>query len=144
MAAVPSPAAPTRAPQVPGSRPSGRPDLRVVGPVRHTSRFALAFGLVTVLAVLGIVALHAMAAEAAFEAQVLEGEVAELSLRQEELSAAIAGLESPDRIRTVATEDLGMVRAEQPGYVVLDDTRLFDGPEGARLADSIERLLANR
>lgn len=137
MAAVPSPAAAQTAPapRRQPAPPSQRPDLRVVGPPRHTRRFVLALGVVVAAAIFGVVALHALAAQASFEAAELEAEVADLSARHEELTAEVARLESPDRIRDVATGELGMVSAERPGYVVLDGGPLFDGPGQPRLAD---------
>lgn len=143
MAAVPSPAAPSRLPAPRQEHsPRERPDLRVVGPPRHHARFAVAVGLVTALVVFGIVALHALAAEASFEARELEAEIAELSLRHEELSVDIARLSAPDRVREVAAEELGMVPAEQPAYLVLDGSYRYDGPAGPRLADPVEQLLS--
>lgn len=142
MAAVPSPAAPSSTAAPTGVDPSQtapdsgrRPELRLVGPPRHTSRFVLAVGVVTVLAVFGIVSLHALAAEAAFEARALESEVSDLSDRQDELTVEVARLESLERIREAAVSDLGMVPAEQPGYLVLDGSSSpLDGPVGSRLA----------
>lgn len=106
MAAVPSP------------RPSGAgesargPQLRVVDEPRHTSRYMLLLALVAVLGVTGIVSLNALAAEASFKARELEEDVAELSHRYDELTAEVAELESPERVRRVATSELGMVPAD--------------------------------
>jgi cell division protein FtsL len=71
--------------------------------------------------IFGIVTLSALAAENAFAARELQTEVDELSYRYDELTAEVAGLETPERIRQVAGSELGMVPAEQPGYLVLRD-----------------------
>lgn len=116
MAAVPSPR-----PSGVGERARG-PQLRVVDEPRHTSRYMLLLALVAVLGVTGIVSLNALAAEASFEAQELEDEVAELSHRYDELTAEVAQLESPERVRRVATSELGMVPAD-PVYLSPDGER---------------------
>lgn len=124
MAADPSPAAhrPGYAPTTPAGQPSQRPrpDLRVVGRPRHRGRYFALLSLVGAVGVFGVVSLHALAAEAAFEAQTLEAEVSELSMRYEELTAEVAALEAPERIRDVATEELGMVPVEEPAFLSLE------------------------
>jgi hypothetical protein len=47
--------------------------------------------------------------------------VTELRHRYEELTAEVARLESPARVRAIAEHDLGMVPAEQPAYLVVED-----------------------
>ena len=74
------------------------------------------------MAVFGSVSLNAMAAEQSFAAKELDAEVRELKLRTDELTVEIARLESPDRVRAVATKHLGMVTPTQPGYLVIDDS----------------------
>lgn len=135
MAAAPSPAAHVGAPPVAApARPAGRPNLRVVPSApRRTGPFVATLGILAALAVFGVVTLHALAAQAAFRASELDQEVVELELRQDELMAEVARLEAPDRIRQVAAAR-GMVAAEQPDYLVLDDRRLFDRAVDARMA----------
>lgn len=116
MAAVPSPR-PSGAGQ-----PARGPQLRVVDEPRHTRRYMLLLAVVAVLGVTGIVSLNALAAEASFKARELEEEVAELSHRYDDLTAEVAELESPERVRRVATSELGMVPAD-PIYL---------SPEGDR------------
>ncbi len=142
MAAVSSPTAASHLP-IPRPEPdrSRRPDLRVVGRPRHSTRYIAVLGLLGAAAVFGIVSLHALAAEAAFEAQALESEIAELSLRHGELTADVAALESPERIRAVATSDLGMVAAEEPAHVALEGQG-EEAPTETRLVDPVEQLLA--
>ena len=98
------------------------PRLRVVAPPRHVRRYVAALVLTAGVAIFGTVALNAMAADHAFEARALSDEVHELTLRSDELTVEIATLESPERILSVAVGDLGMVPAEQPGYLVVGVT----------------------
>lgn len=155
MAADPSPAAhrlapaPTAPAPTPGEQ--GRPDLRVVGRPRHRGRYLALLSLVGALGVFGVVSLHALAAEAAFEAQTLEAEVSELSMRYEELTADVAALESPERIREVATSELGMVPVEDPAFLSIDDvpsrTPVASGDASidgqAPLADPLKQFFAS-
>lgn len=108
---------PRRAPQ-PVSRPARRPHLRVVGEPRHGLRYVVAAVLAGGLGVFGVVGLHALAAEQSFAVRNLEREVADLSRSYDELTAEIAALESPQRVRQVALGQLGMVPAQQPGFLV--------------------------
>jgi len=102
------------------TRPGHRPDLRLVAAPRHTGRYLLLGVLLAAVAVFGTVSLGALAAESTFEAQGLDDEVDELSLRYDELTAEVARLESPEHVRGVARAELGMVPAEQPSYLVAE------------------------
>ncbi|MGH3665679.1 MAG: hypothetical protein ACRDU8_06270 [Egibacteraceae bacterium] len=113
------PAAPRRAPR---RAPTPRPQLRLVGTPRHARRHVVVMIALGAAAIFACVALNALAAEQAFAARELEGDVEELSLRYDELTMEVAKLESPARVRRVATDNLGMVQAQQPGYLVLDDS----------------------
>ena len=132
MAAVAPSTLPRPRPQ-PQPRPQ-RPDLRVVVPVRRRRRYAALLMVVAALGVFGVLTLNALAAESAFQAQRLEREVADLAVRYDELTAEVAALESPDRVQRIATEQLGMVPAEEPGYLVVEhrpgteDVALRDDP----------------
>ena len=99
--------------------PAPAPRLRVVAPPRHIRRYVAATVLAAGIAIFGTVALNAMAAEHAFAARALSDEVRELTLRSDELTVEIATLDSPERIKDVAVRELGMVPAEQPGYLVV-------------------------
>lgn len=99
---------------------AGRPHLWVVPPIRHPRRYLALLFVVAALGVFGVVSLNALAAESAFESRALEHEVAELTVRYDELTAEVATLEAPQRVQQVATRDLGMVPAQQPGFIVLD------------------------
>ena len=97
-----------------------RPHLRVVDEPRRTGRWLALLGMLAVAALVGIVSLSALSAEASYTASELEAEITELSYRYDELTAEVATLESPARIRQVAEQELGMVPSEQPAYLVLD------------------------
>lgn len=112
-AAFPSPSRP----QQPRAR---RPGLRVVEPPRRTGRFLVACLALLAVGVLTVVSLSALAAESAFAARELEQDIAELRARYDELTAEVAELESPDRIRAVAVSELGMVPASEPGYLLVE------------------------
>jgi cell division protein FtsL len=106
-------------------RPAPYPDLRVVTPVRHARRYVTILSVVAALGVFGVVSLNALAAESAFEAKTLESEVRDLSARYDELTAEVASLEAPDRVRRIAVERLGMVPVENPGVLTLEDAPPF-------------------
>ncbi|QBI18138.1 hypothetical protein ER308_00155 [Egibacter rhizosphaerae] len=109
-------------------RPEARPSLRVLERRRARGRGLTALAALALFGVFAIVGLHAMAAQASFEAQALEQEVAALSDEVDERSARVAALESPERLRTIAEEELGLVPAADQRYVELDP-RLDSLPE---------------
>lgn len=124
MAAAPSPAeVPTArpvAPRAPSRAAGERPVLRVVArPARRSKLLALT-ALLAVAGAFAVVALHALAAHASLEAEALEREVASLTDEADELAARVAALESPERVRAVAREELGMVPAEDARFVQVD------------------------
>jgi cell division protein FtsL len=127
---------------------AARPDLRVVPRRRRSGRYFAAMLLVGAVGVFGIVSLSALAAEAAFAARALEQEIDELSFRYDELTAEVASLESPARVREVATEQLGMVPAQQPAYLIAEgSTRSSrsdeDVPAGAsgQVTDPVKHVM---
>jgi cell division protein FtsL len=97
-----------------------RPQLRLVPPVSFTRRWLVLALLLAALGVFGMVSLYAAATQSAFRARELQQEVDDLSLRAEELRAEVATIESPANVRRVATEQLGMVPATDPAYLVAD------------------------
>lgn len=107
----PQPARPARAAQ---------PRLRVVAPPRRTKVLIAAIAWLALAGVFGVVALNAMAAENAFTARTLEAEVRDLAVQYDELTARVAALDAPDRVRAVAVGELGMVPAETPAFLVVD------------------------
>lgn len=78
------------------------------------------FATVLFSGILGIVALNALAAEASFQARALERDISDLTLRHDDLVAAVAQLESPNRVREVAVGQLGLMEPESPGFLVVD------------------------
>lgn len=129
------------------TRPTGpdRAELRVVPRRRRRGRLLALFVAAAAAGVFGVVTLNALAAESAFAARELEQQVEELGRRYDELTAEVAGLESPERVREVATSELGMVPAEEPDFLVADGGG-GDGPrrpavrDGA-VADPVKRVL---
>ncbi|CAN5527318.1 hypothetical protein BH23ACT7_BH23ACT7_05940 [soil metagenome] len=105
----------------PRPAPRTRPDLRVVPAPRHTGRCVALLLMIAALGVVGVVSLNALAAEASFESQALEVRIDELELRYDELTAEVAVLSSPERVRRVAIEELHMVPTDRPGFLVLTE-----------------------
>ncbi|HVM00708.1 MAG TPA: hypothetical protein VM324_15575 [Egibacteraceae bacterium] len=99
---------------------AANPRLRVVERRRRPGRLVAGILAVAVLGIVGVVSVSALAAEAAFDARALQAEVADLSLRYEELTADVATLAAPERILRVAEEELGMVPASSPAFLVTD------------------------
>ncbi|HWH32792.1 MAG TPA: hypothetical protein VNU01_09000, partial [Egibacteraceae bacterium] len=151
---------PGRAPQgaarARGAQPARRPHLRVVGQPRHGMRYFVLAVTIGALGVFGIVGLHALAAEQSFAVRGLEREVRDLSLAYDELTAEIAALESPERVRQVALGQLGMVPASRPGFLVADAPErggsgdddfvaargTLPAPGGSDVADPVKQVLA--
>jgi cell division protein FtsL len=106
-----------------GDRPLGlapifRPSLHLVDPPRRARRYLVIGLLLAAIGVFGVVTLHALASEAAFKARDLERDIEQLALDYDDLVAEVAVLESPQHIKQVAIEDLGMVPADEPAYLV--------------------------
>lgn len=97
-----------------------RPNLRVVAPRRHTGRYVVLLVVVALLGITGVVSLSALAAEAAFEARALQAETRELVVRYDELTAEVAALEAPARVRAVAEDELGMVPVTEPAFLLAE------------------------
>lgn len=121
---------PGRAPSAPSPAPArGRPELAVVRAAQP--RHALAWLVATIVllggAVLGAVALNALAAADSVAARALEQQVAEAERLHAELVAEVAHLDAPERIRQVAIDELGMVEAPNPRYVLLGRSLPSDG-----------------
>ncbi|MGH8910276.1 MAG: hypothetical protein ACRD0K_28230 [Egibacteraceae bacterium] len=106
----------------PARRPAAgrtRPELRIVAPARGARRYVALLLVVGALGVFGVVSLNALAAESAFAAQRLEHEVGGLDIRYEELTAEVAALQAPDRVHRIAVQRLGMIPADEPGYLLV-------------------------
>ena len=100
-------------------RPTGRSTSRPTPRPRRLRVAALV--AVVVVGVLAIVGIQAQAAEVAFDARALEQEIAELERSHEQLTAEVASLESPERLRRVALDELGMVQPETATYLDLSE-----------------------
>ncbi|HZY66209.1 MAG: cell division protein FtsL [Actinomycetota bacterium] len=80
--------------------------------------------LVPVLLMLGSVYLHTVAANLGEEALLLEEKYAGLLSEKERLQVEVSKLSAPDRIRSLARENLGM---RSPGA---EDMRVYDREDG--------------
>ena len=95
--------------------------LRVVRPalpglgVRLTPRAGVVLTVLAFVALFAVAVCHALLIEGQAAVDELDRDVAAEQARYEELRLEVAELKSPQRIRTAATEDLGMV---SPGEVV--------------------------
>ena len=89
--------------------------LRVVRPsgpgwgLRLSPRVGVLLTVLAFAALFAVAASHALLIERQARVDDLDASVAEQQARYEELSLEVAELESPERIRTEATERLGMV-----------------------------------
>ncbi|MBW3605516.1 MAG: septum formation initiator family protein [Actinobacteria bacterium] len=134
-----------------GQGSSSRPRLELVTTNPRSSRFALILLIIAALGVFGVVSVGAMTAEAAVDVRGLETDVDGLKQRYELLTADVAELESPDRIRMVAVEQLGMVEADDPQFVVVDGNGRFalhdpvmDGQVDNGFTDKVKQVLATQ
>ena len=122
MAALPSELAPVQLPVPAPSRPApvAVPDRRrAARAARRPVRYVLAMVGLAAITIFACVALNALAAEQSFAVRELEQEVAELTRTADELTVDVTRLESPARLHRTAVQRLGMVRAEQPAFLVL-------------------------
>lgn len=111
---------PQRAPSAPGGIPRSRRHLHVAPRRRrHSGRYLVLMVALTALGVFGAVTFNALAAEQSFAARELQRDVDELRRTSEELIVEVTRLESPVRLQRAAKRRLGMVRAEQPAFVML-------------------------
>ncbi|MPZ86802.1 MAG: hypothetical protein GEU81_01790 [Nitriliruptorales bacterium] len=109
-----------------GLAPTFHPRLHLVAPPLRARRYLVIGLLLAAIGVFGVVSLHALASEAAFQTRDLEQDVNRLALDYDDLVAEVAALESPQHIRQVATTELGMVPADAPVFL--------EAPEDAPLA----------
>lgn len=108
---------------------SDRPNLRVVTEPRrrHTLTFVLSFLVAGAALVFGAVTLNALAASDAVTARELERTVVDAERHYAQLVAEVAALADPGRIRQVAQDELGMVRADGVRHLVLHRNLPADG-----------------
>jgi cell division protein FtsL len=134
-----------------GDGASSPPRLRLVATNPGSSRLMLILLVVAALGVFGVVSVGAKTAESAVQVQRLEGEVDELKQDYEWLTATVAHLESPDRIHQVAVDDLDMVPASEPQFVVVDGQGRFalhdpvgDATVDDSFTDEVKQVLATQ
>jgi cell division protein FtsL len=112
-------------PQTNPRRQDRRPPLRVVRPDRFGLRLSPRLGVVlTVVAFVALFAVavsHALLIEGQAEVDQLDRDVAAAQARYEELRLEVAELKSPARIRSEATEELGMVPAPEVVWLTPSD-----------------------
>lgn len=124
------------------------PRLRLITANPRSSRFALTLLVIAAIGVFGVVSVGAKTAEAAVEVRELQADVDGLKQEYELLTAEVAELESPERIRTYAVDELGMVEAEDPRFVVVDGQGRFalhdpdDGSVDDGFTDKVKQVLA--
>lgn len=123
MAALPSELmpAPLPLPERPAApAPVAVPDRRrAVRRAHRPVRYIVGMVGVAAVTIFACVALNALAAEQSFAVRELEQQVNELTRTADELTVGVTKLESPARLHRTAVKELGMVRAEQPAFVVL-------------------------
>ncbi|MFT5224252.1 MAG: hypothetical protein ACI867_002584 [Glaciecola sp.] len=122
-----------------------RPALTIVRRTqpRHPLLWLIAIIAMLSGSVLGAVSLNALAAADSVAARQLEQDVVVAERRHAMLIAEVAHLDAPERIRQAATQELGMIEAPAPRYVVLDrslpsDTSGASSPDG----DPLKPVLA--
>lgn len=119
------------------------PPLRLVPPRPKASWVGVMVVLI-ITGVLLVVALQAQAATAAFDARALESEVVELQRRHEQLVAEVAQMQAPDRLRSIAINELGMIPAQDATYVDLRSSVEFANGEADRIVDPVKQARTDR
>lgn len=142
MSALPQ-TAPHRRPAPDARTRRPPPPLRLVPPRPRASWVAIMISLV-VVGVLGVVGLQAQAAGAAFEARELEQQVTDLERQHEQLTAEVAELQAPERLRRIAVNDLGMVPAEDRSYLDLSQPGKLAAVPGDEVADPVKHARTGR
>lgn len=144
-------AAPLRLIRGQGASSRPRPRLRVVMDNPRSSRLALVLLVIAAVGVFAVVSVGAKTAEAAVEVRSLSADVDELKQRYEILTAEVAELESPQRIRRVAVDELGMVEPVEPQFLVVDGNGRFalhdavvDGQVTTDFTDKVKQVLATQ
>jgi cell division protein FtsL len=134
-----------------GQGAPSRPRLTLVMSSPRSSRLALVLLVIAAVGVFAVVSVGAKTAEAAVQVRTLQTDVDELKTRYEILTAEVAELESPERIRRYAVEELGMVEATDPQFVVVDGNGQFalhdpvlDGQVDNDFTDKVKQVLATQ
>ncbi|HEX6254587.1 MAG TPA: cell division protein FtsL [Euzebyales bacterium] len=134
-----------------GQRSSTRPSLQVVMSNPRSSRLALVLLVIAAIGVFAVVSVGAKTAEAAVQVRSLSGEVDELKQRYEILTAEVAELESPERIRRYAVDEIGMVEPNGRQFLVVDARGRFalhdpvvSGQVDTDFTDKVKQVLATQ
>jgi cell division protein FtsL len=134
-----------------GQGASSRPRLQLVISNPRSSRLALVLLVIAAIGVFAVVSVGAKTAEAAVQVRTLESDVDELKQRYEILTAEVAELESPERVRRYAVEELGMVEPDEPQFVAVDGDGRFalhdpvvDGQVDRGFTDKVKQVLATQ
>ncbi|HSJ44940.1 MAG TPA: cell division protein FtsL [Euzebyales bacterium] len=133
-----------------GQGASSRPRLQLVMSNPRSSRLALVLLVIAAIGVFAVVSVGAKTAEAAVQVWTLQSDVDELKERYEILTAEVAELESPERIRRYAVEELGMVEPDEPQFVVVDGDGRFalhdpvDRQVDKGFTDKVKQVLATQ
>jgi cell division protein FtsL len=134
-----------------GQRPSSRPPLQVVIANPRSSRLALVLLVIAAIGVFAVVSVGAKTAEAAIQVRSLSGDVDGLKKRYEILTAEVAQLESPERIRRYAVDELGMVEPSDRQFLVVDARGRFamhdpvvSGQVDTDFTDKVKQVLATQ
>ena len=144
MSALPQTAdRPAPVPRVDADGTGRPPPLRLV-PTRHGPSRVVLLVVLVLVGVLGVVALQAQAAGAAFAVRDLEAEVTDLQRRHEQLTAEVAALQSPERLREIATSELGMVPASEATYLDLSQPGRLAAAARQPLADPVKQVRSSR
>ena len=133
-----------------GQRTAPRPSLTLVANPR-SSRLVLILLVIAAIGVFGVVSVGAKTAEASVERVDLEAKTLELKQRYEILTAEVAELESPERVRREAVRRLGMVEPGEREFLVVDGQGRFalhdevvDGQVDSRFTDRVKQVLATQ
>lgn len=142
-------AAPLRLVRGEGASPRPRLELVISNP--RSSRFALVLLIIAAVGVFAVVSVGAKTAEAAVQVRSLSTEVEELKQRYELLTAEVATLESPQRIRRFAVDELGMVEPTERQFLVVDGNGRFalhdpvvDRQVANDFTDKVKQVLATQ
>jgi hypothetical protein len=114
----------------PVRRPSPRPPVRVVEAPSVAPARAPFLALVLVVLSLGLGALlllNTLLAQGSFTLHALEGQVADLADREQELQQRAAELASPQRLARTAAA-IGMVPSENPAFLRAEDGKVLGEP----------------
>ena len=139
MAALPAELVPAPLPVPQPARPApvAVPERRrAVRRARRPLRYVLGMVGLAAVTIFACVALNALAAEQSFAVRELEQQVHDLSRTADELTVDVTRLESPARLHRTAVRELGMVRAEQPAFVVLPGDTSNDSGQRSRTMTS--------